>query len=305
MIEIKKIFIFSNTYTVRVLLKCAENFTDDNIEFVILSELGISNDIGLTIHELETIQQCIDMCTQVLIVRDALIPKSKIDLITSLAKDHDKCCITVDGFYSSKNICHETVKYNQNFIERPLILIASYSSRTQLSCWEMVIYKLLYDHKIKVLSIPSDELRLVFEWFSLCNITNDYARICFDPESNWEVGVIGIHLNSMDDCGYDQILNQLKPDLTILSMCSNYNDYDEIRNIFKFRYGRVIDFFAKSELIEMVDENGKEKNIFDFSPLTLTNEKDFVISLKNPLLTQHLSKLIIPKIKLPDGVMVL
>ena len=101
----------------------------------------------------------------------------------------------------------------------------------------------------------------------------------------------------------NQILTQLKPDIIMISMCNNYSDYDHIRNIFKFRYGRIIDFFAKSELMKMIDENGNKKTIFDFS--LFHNEKEFVVSLKDPLLVQHLSKLILPKIKLPNGVMII
>ena len=304
MADIKKLFVFSNTYTARVLLKCAENtISDTDIEFVLLSELGISCDVGITIHELDTIQQCVEFCTQVLIVRDTIIPKSKIDLVTSLANSQNKCCTTVDGFYSSKDIFHENRNLNQDFIERPLILIASYGSRTQLSCWETAICKLLYNNKIKVFSTPSDELKSVLEWFSLCNLTKHYATINADSKLDCEVEVRGVHLNSIDNYEYDRILTQLKPDVIMISMCNNYSDYDDIRNIFKFRYGRIIDFFAKSELMKMIDENGNEKIIFDFS--SFCNEKEFVVSLKDPLLVQRLSKLILPKIKLPDGVMII
>lgn len=304
MADTKKIFVFSNTYTARVLLKCAENIINDtDVEFVLLSEFGISYDVKITIHEFETIQQCVEFCTQVLIIRDTIIPKSKIDLVTSLANSRNKSCTTVDGFYYSKDAFHESGNVNQGSIERPLILIASYGSRTQLSCWETTIYKLLYDNKIKVFSSPSDELKSVLECFLLCDLTDHYATINADSELDCGVEVRGVHLNSIDNYGYDLILNQLKPDVIIFSMCDNYRNYDEIRNIFKFRYGRIIDFFAKSELMKMIDENGNEKMIFDFS--SFGNEKEFVVSLKDPLLAQHLSKLILPKIKLPDGVMII
>ena len=60
MIDIKKIFVFSNTYTARVLLKCAENIINDtDVEFVLLSELDISIDVKVTIHEFKTIRQCV------------------------------------------------------------------------------------------------------------------------------------------------------------------------------------------------------------------------------------------------------
>ena len=304
MADIKKIFVFSNTYTARVLLKCAENIINDtNIEFVLLSELGISYDVKITIHEFDTIQQCVESCTQVLIIRDTIIPKSKIDLVTSLANSLNKSCKIVDRFCHSKDASHESKNINQGFIERPLILIASYGSRTQLSCWETTIYKLLYDNKIKVFPSPSDELKSVLECFLLCDLTEHYATINADSELDCGVEVRGVHLNSIDNYGYDQILSQLKPDVIIISMCDNYRNYDEIRNIFKFRYGRIIDFFAKSELKKMIDENGNEKMIFDFS--SFGNEKEFVVSLKDPLLVRHLSKFILPKIKLPDGVLII
>ena len=304
MTETKKIFVFSNTYTARVLLKCAENIINDtDVEFVLLSELDISYDVKITIHEFKTIQQCVEFCTQVLIIRDTIIPQSKIDLVILLANSLNKSCTTVDGFGYSKSAFHESRNINQGFIERPLILIASYGSRTQLSCWETTIHKLLYDNKIKVFSSPSDELKSVLECFWLCNLTEHYATINADSELDYGVEVRGVHLNSIDNYEYDQILNQLKPDVIIISMCNNYRNYDEIRNIFKFRYGRIIDFFAKSELMKMIDENGNEKMIFDFS--SFGNEKEFVVSLKDPLLARHLSKLILPKIKLPDGVMII
>lgn len=304
MADIKKIFVFSNTYTARALLKCAENIINHtDVEFVLLSELDISYDVKITIHEFETIQQCVEFCTQVLIIRDTIIPKSKINLVTSLANSLNKSCTTVDGFCYSKATSQESKNINQGIIERPLILIASYGSRTQLSCWETTIYKLLHDNKIKVFSSPSDELMSVLKNFSLCNLIEHNATITANSELDCEVEVRGIHLNSIDNYEYDRILNQLKPDVIIISMCDNYNNYDEIRNIFKFRYGRIIDFFAKSELMKMIDETGKEKMIFDFS--AFGNEKEFVVSLKDPLLARHLSKLILPKIKLPDGVMII
>ena len=304
MSDIKKIFVFSNTYTARVLLKCADNIINDtDVEFVLLSELDVSYDVKITIHEFETIQQCVEFCTQVLIIRDTIIPQSKIDLVTSLANSLNKSCTTVDGFCYSKSALHESRSINQGIIERPLILIASYGLRTQLSCWETTIYKLLCDNKIKPFSSPSYELKSVLKYFWLCNLIEQDATINVDSKLDCGVEVRGVHLNSIDNYEYDRILNQLRPDIIIISMCDNYRNYDEIRNIFKFRYGRIIDFFAKSELMKMIDENGKEKMIFDFS--SFGNEKGFVVSLKDPLLDQHLSKLILPKIKLPDGVTII
>ena len=305
MADVKKIFVFSNTYTARVLLKCAENIIDDtNIEFVFLSELGISYDAKITIHEFETIQQCVEVCTQVLIIRDIIIPKLKIDLVTSLANSLNKSCVIIDEFCYSEDAFYESRNINQGSTERPLILIVSYGTRTQLSCWETKIYKLLNDNKIKVVSSPSDELKSVIDCFSLCNFIEHNLTINADYELDCEVEVMGVHLNSIDNYGYEQIINQLKPDVIIISMCDNYRNYDEIRNIFKFRYGRIIDFFAKSELMKMIDENGKEKIIFDFSSFE-SNEEKFVVSLKDPQLVRYLSKLILPKIKLPDGVMII
>lgn len=111
-----------------------------------------------------------------------------------------------------------------------------------------------------------DEVLNIIEWFALCNLTNTkyHTTINVDSKSDCEVEVRGVHLNSIDNYEYDQILTQLKPDIIMISMCNNYSDYDHIRNIFKFRYGRIIDFFAKSELMKMIDENGNKKTIFDF-----------------------------------------
>ena len=156
---------------------------------------------------------------------------------------------------------------------------------------------------MKVLLTPSEELKSVFECLSLCNITNGYAITNNVSELNCEVEVRGVHLNSIGNFGYERLINQLKPDVIIISMCNNYSNFNEVRNIFKFRYGRVIDFFAKSEAMKMIDETGKENIIFDFSPFC--NEEDFVMSLKDPLLTRHLSELILQKITLPDGVTII
>lgn len=299
-----KLFVFSNTYTARVFLRCLEHIINNpDFEIVLLSELGVSNDLNLTINEYETLQQCVEACTQVLIVCNDTIPKSKIDLVSSLANLHNKKCTTVRDFRNEQNIYTKAIHSNQNINDKPLILIVSYGTHTQLSCWETIIYKLLLDSKFKVFPKSSDEYNNVIEWTSLCDLPNDSFndRFVTEPECEVEVQCLQYYPNINNEV--DNILYQLNPDVIIVSVCNNYYNYDEIRNIFKFKHDCVIDVFAKSELIEIVNKTEKRKLIFDFSPFR--NREDSTVSLNDPLLIEHLSKIILPKIALPDGVTII
>lgn len=168
---------------------------------------------------------------------------------------------------------------------------------------QTIIYKLLCDNKIKVFPTPSDELNKVLEWLSLCNLANESFNDCFVTELECEVEVRCLQYDPNVNNEADNMLYHLNPDVIIATICNNYYNYDEIRNNFKFRYGRAIDIFDKSELLEMIDETGKRKLIFDFSQFR--NGEDSMVYLNDPLLIHHLSKVILPKIVLPDGVTII
>ena len=293
--------MYSNTYAARVLLKCLENIIlKHDVEIILLSELGVPNDINIKIHVYESLQQCVEACTQILIVNNETIPKSKIDFVLSLANSKNKQCTTVRDLHYAQNGYTRKVHLNQDIVEKPSILIVSYGAQTQLSCWETLIYKLLYDNKFKVVSSPSEELCNVFDWLSQCNLTNILYKDMFVIEHECEVAVHSLQYYPNGNNEVDEVLYHLNPDVIIVSICNNYYNYDEIRNLFKFKYGRVIDIFAKSEILEMIDEEGKRKKIFDFS--SFCKGEDSIISLNDPLLIHRLSKEILPKISLPEGV---
>lgn len=301
-----KLFIFSTSYTTRVLLRCLEyiiKIKDCNFEIILLSELGVSNNINIVIREYETLQQCVSECTQILIVCNGTIPESKIDFVKYLANIQNKHCVTVPSFNKHQNFYDTKVSVNKSINEKTLILIVSYGAQTQLSCWETILYKFLCDNKIKVFSTPSNELNSVFECVSSCDLANSFFKDFFVTETECEVAVRTLQYDPDIDNETNHVLSQLNPDVIIVSICNNHYNYDEIRNIFKFKYGRVIDIFAKSELLEMNDETGKRKMIFNFS--SYHNEEASTVFLNDPLLIQQFSKIILPKIMLPNDVTII
>lgn len=305
MMDKVKLFIFSNTYTSRVLLRCLEHIikNNKNFEIILLSEIGVSDYINLKIQIYETLQQCVEACTQILIVYNNTVPKSKLDLVVSLANLYHRRYITVDDIHKAKKESSQGIKFNQNFIEKPLILILSYGSHTQLSCWETIIYKLLYEKKIKVFPKLSDELNNVLKWISLCDFPSDYFNNIFTTEFESDVEIQCLEYDSNINSKVDNAIIQLNPDVIIVSICSNFYNYEEIRNMIKYRCGSLVDIFVKSELMEIIDETGNRKIIFDFSQPS--SEGDSIVALNDPLLFHCLSKAILPKIMIPDSVTII
>jgi len=303
MVEKVKLFIFSNSYTARVLLRCLEHMKPSDLEIIIPSELGVSNGIGLTIHAYATLQQCVEACTRILIVCNETIPKNKIDLISTLANFYNKCCIIVPGFRDKQKDFPIINELKRNISEKPLILIISYGTKTQISCWEIMVYRLLFDNDIKFFAFPSSELKDVLQWLTLCDIANN---LCFDrfvSESACEVEVRCLEYDPIENNEINDILFRINPDVMIVSICNNYDNYDEIRNIFKFRYKQIIDIFVKSELIEIVNDIGEKRLIFDFT--SFCNETNSGMKLSDRKLFNRLSKIIFPKIALPNDVSII
>lgn len=300
-----KLFIFSNTYNSRILLKYLEHVIKNNADFeiILLSEMSVSDHIKLQIKVYETLHQCIEACTQILIVYNSTIPKSKLDLVTSLAGIYHKRCITVGDNLEAKKELYKKTNFNQNFIKKPLILILSYGYHTQPSCWETIIYKLLYEKKIKAFPTPSNELNSVLTWISLCNFKSDYFNNIFTIGLESDVEIRCLQYDSNINSELDNTINQLKPDVIIVTISNNFRNYEEIKNMIKYRCGSIVDAFAKSELLEIIDETGNQKIIFDFSQPC--NEGDSIVALNDPLLFHRLSQIILPKIMIPDGVTII
>lgn len=173
MINRERLFVFSNTYTVRVLLKCLDCVeAKEEVEVILLSEYGVSEDIDLDIFVCDSLPQCIKVCTKVLIVCDYTIPQRKIDYIKSSAKQQGKTCVVVNNFDEEKK-SNRSASIPHNYKDTPRLLFITDGNRVQISCWELCIYKILREKNISVISALSNELRCIVNWLSLCNIKCD------------------------------------------------------------------------------------------------------------------------------------
>jgi hypothetical protein len=309
--SLMKLFVFSNAYTARVLLLCCKYIVaSHNTEIILLSEIGIStdsskNNINFSVQVYNTLHQCIEACTDILIIQNDSIPKSKIDLTMSLASSYNKRCLKVEGFKQTQKTIKDEMNLSQNFKDKPTILIVSYNEPVQLSCWEIAINKLLKNNGLHVYQEVSDELTDILNWFALCNTSHkEFLCDIFVPAENCDVVLKSIQHTPNTSDEMVKVLYRLKPDVIIIAINSNYYNYDEIRNIYKYKHGRIIDFFAKSELLEITkDENRRQVLTFNFTQTY--EEDDSIINLSNPVLMDLLTKAIIPKIKLPNGVIII
>ena len=60
MINRERLFVFSNTYTVRVLLKCLDCVeAKEEVEVILLSEYGVSEDIYLYVIRCRNVLKCV------------------------------------------------------------------------------------------------------------------------------------------------------------------------------------------------------------------------------------------------------
>lgn len=295
-----KLFIFSNAYNSRILLKYLECTIKniDDFEIILLSELGITEQVKLNISVYDTLNQCIEACTQILIVLNTYIPKSKIDLVISLAKLNNKPYVTA---------CYEFESEKKTYIDKknnkPLILILSYGYHTELSCLENIVYKLLCEKDIKVFQTPSNELKNVMTWISLCNFKSDYFNGFLTTYSESDVEIRCLQYDSSINCELNNTIVQLNPDVIIVSVSNNFSSCEDVRNMIKYRCGNIVDAFVKSEALEIIDEIGIPKSIFNF--LQPCYEWDSIISLNDPMLLSRLSQIILPKIIIPDNVMII
>ena len=310
MVNIKKMFVYSNSYTARVLLRCCEFiFPPYGCEIILLSELGVSDDlqangINIAVHTYDTLRQCIESCTEVLIVLSDAMPKIKIDRVIALTSLQGKHCTVVEGFQSAWVTDIEGVNLKQMPKNVPTILLVSLNAQMQLSCWEVGVNKLLVDNGFRVYQEMSVELGCVINWLLRCNII-EKNLLCkkFFTADNCEVAVKSVQYKFSAPFEMSRLISELHPDIIIAIVGSNYYDYGELVNIFKYRHGCKVDVFAKSEFLEFILENEQKKVVLD---TTLRHEnRELLINLNDPLLISRLSEAIVPKFSLPDGVMII
>jgi len=304
MINRERLFVFSNTYTVRVLLKCLDCVeAKEEVEVILLSEYGVSEDIDLDIFVCDSLPQCIKVCTKVLIVCDYTIPQRKIDYIKSSAKQQGKTCVVVNNFDEEKK-SNRSASIPHNYKDTPRLLFITDGNRVQISCWELCIYKILREKNISVISALSNELRCIVNWLSLCNIKCDLLDELLNFKSDCRVTIGFISYDMIYSDMTSKELNQFMPDVIIVATSKNYVKYEETKNLIKYRYGYLVDLFVSSELVELIDEDKRIKYIFDFEG---TCKKNNIISLpiSDKSVPEIINTTIVPKIALPNEVYII
>lgn len=309
MIEGKKIFLYTNVYTARVLLRCIQylNFID-SFEIILLSEIGVTEGIhfnNILIRTCDTLNECVNMCTEVLIVSYDYMPNAKKELIETLAKKSNKHYTIVDTFQNKDDY---NVLKAESISSLPSIMLVALTECVQLPCWELVINKVLKSNGIGVSQEISCELKNVLDILNSCNILcSKEAEKLFDCKNENYVAVKSIHYKIKDDVLLYKCLTESRPDVLILIIPQNYNNVTDLKNVFRYKYNHDVDACVRSEFLEFVNDDGIRKNILSALRQTNTREKlkDETITLNDMYLFDTMSKIILPKVTLPDGITIL
>lgn len=302
MTNIEKLFVFSNTYTARVLLKCLDFMEAKGcVEVILLSEYGVSNSINLDMYVYDSLLQCIDSCTRILVVCDYTISQSKINYVKSAAKRQGKPCVIVNNFKEEDEISNRSTGMLQSHKDTPRLLFVTDGDKVQISCWELYIYKILREKNISVISPISNELNCIVKWLAACNIKCDLLDELLNFKSDFRL-TIGFMSYDIMYCDESlRTLNQIMPDVIIVATSKNYVKHRETRDFIKYRYGHWVDLFVCSELIELIDEDKSVKYIFDFEQIYKGNNSTGLL-ISDEHVPDIINKAVVSKIALPNDV---
>ena len=193
-----KIFIFTDAYTARIFLYCFKFISVySEFEFIFLSETDafIKMQTESVINTCETLQECVENSTEILIVKNKYIPDNKINFIIDLAQTQNKRYIVFPGWDDNSekgdDICFTS--------HLPSILLRLLDNKIEVSCWESAINKLLIDSNYKVYQRKTSEFKFILNLLKSCNIINE--KILCDkfsslPDCNIVVNTIQYKINS-------------------------------------------------------------------------------------------------------------
>ena len=301
-----RVFIFSDSFTTRTMLFKSDYLLSIKIDEILLlkenhsqnEKFILNNSIKIKLYG--NIDDCINCCDFILIIKGENTPEKSIDYIFSKSKELNKKYFEVINPWKkelSLNIDHSDYREG-HFNKCPVILNISLGTAAQQYCVEVLLNKIMTENKVSFKQFFSEETKDFLQQIDKCGILNNNLSQQLNLlEDQYNVILCSINIGSSiyNVKKYIDILRHIASDFTILQTDIKFNEYEVAKNIMEYSCFSQLDMLIKSRykfvynnLILYCNENKVDNSIFQ--------------DLESIYLEKELSLALFSKIALPEGI---
>ena len=297
----KKIFIFSTGYNVRLFLRSALSLLNFDIsEIVLLKENHIRDNFlasfSYRIKFVSNLEQGVSYSDITLIIKDESLPDSSICKINQLCKFQRQRCIEVD-------LSIDPMEYNE-YLKNEISMYSNKSTTILCVCigkaaehtlTEMVLHNAFVHNNICAQQLYSQTTFSLIKSLSSNNILDSHlASQLVSNNCAHTISVVTMCVDSPSELKhYQWLINNLVPDFVVVGLSRGYLTPDGVSRIIREVFYVDVDIIVSSRYRIVNNEFTvycDEPSIIDNNVLDI-DDREF----NNELITRIFSKLALPK----------
>lgn len=298
--------IISNSYVESTILTSLKYLTKLPItSYILMNENHSDEEFFIKNHNnivlCDNIEDCIVKCDIVIIVDCRHLPASTVEKVKSISQFHSKEVLILNTILN--NEYQEDWKIDTNIfsVDIPNVCIISIGNYTQVEQTELIIHKLLCQVSENVHFQLSPAADYILKQYP--NIACKYKGNCYNKQS--EISVVTYLYNNMHELLQDytliQNINAIRPDCIIVNVESMFKDYEQMKDVFLFRFNKKIDLFVISNYSNAQSVSTASKAVYhinnpNIENYILNNSSDFENQIRTKLFSQ---------IMLPDDISII
>lgn len=303
-----KIFIVSSSYVENTILhNIMYLFDQSDLEIILLKENHSSDEFEsfgdkLVITLCSNYMDAICLCDLVLFIDNNTYQSALNDIIV-LANQKNKQVLLIPKQQQGEILFENRIIHKKNVnYQKPVIGIIVIGDYCQTYCIELALNELFNNMQIKFLQEFSSWTNNILNHLIEAKMVNE-AVVASRNSNDYDVVIKTFNGKALLDLKNDKELYEdfinAKPDYVLVACENQFNDTNELKNIFKYRYSSKIDCIIASNYNSILFGTQKIPVLFkDY------NNKTFQIKNLHAI-SKELMEDIICKITLPGGVTVL
>lgn len=303
----EKIFLYANSYATKTLLFHIDRLFNTQISTIYLLKENhkekevyyFSSQIHVVVLEsIESIVKTVDLTIALI---DDSTPDRKVNEIKELSSLYGSQCVILDNPWSktiseSKRNLKELSYPTDEYQKKPVILVVSISSFSDQYCIEVILNKIFTEEGVPFTQEFSRELKNIVD----CLSNLDMVHCSYNKHECEEALVMikTINIESLRDEDFArQFLSTISPDFIILVGTIECEQFQEIANLFWYKYSLKTDMFITSPYITFERVSGEINAVYcdhikeSYSRNVLSNRE---VSFENKLKNSIFAKISVP-----------
>lgn len=300
------VFIYANGFVTRSILNNIKYLLNFDIERVILLRENHKADEPCFDNKIilfDSLDDCLNYCNSVIIIKDENTPCSKIDYIKNKCiTDKKKYCEvdnpwTIDSLFVPDNITYDFDTFD--FKNHPVVLDISVGMLSQQYSVEIMLSEIMYKNNVNFTQLFSEKTRqflLQLDGYNYLN--NNISNQLQKNYSGNDVFILSVNVGTEDGMRkYYNLFERIRPDYLILQIGNGNQEILGIQNAIQYGLFTPLDITIKTHNYYFA--NG---NVILYCKEISYIDGHKTLDIEDPYLEEKLSFDILSKIGLPEGI---